>query len=128
MLRIFFQLWWLACFAATHYKSHDEPKAELPLADKAVHFFLFLVLSWSFARLKRDRSGRELTVAFAVFLCYAAADEITQYWVGRGTEALDFAADALGVALGLWFGSRAPVTRESDRENPDRREKTKEDG
>ena len=103
-------VWWAACFALTHLSFGPSLGPQLPLIDKFVHFTLYLGLAvlWRVRRAARVRpqGGAAAATFFAILLVYAAFDEISQAYVGRDTEALDFAADALGAAAGLAFPLR----------------------
>lgn len=91
--------------------SHDPTATDgLPLdfgADKLVHMVEFGLLAalWRKGLLLRGMDARKAgLVAFVVTGLYAAGDEWHQSFVpGRVCSVADFAADALGAALTLWF-------------------------
>lgn len=105
--------YWLLLFAATHY-----PRVELrglpQQSDKGVHFLAYALLAWLFWRWWTGR-GRPNAAALTlvVLATYAAVDEWTQSFVGRGTDPADWAADVAGagVAVGLLEWRRWRVRR-----------------
>jgi VanZ family protein len=103
--RLALPVWWLVCFTLTHANFGPHVGPDLPLIDKCVHFSMYFGLAVCFRWLRQAQGkgfdGRAYARIYAVLLLYGAADEITQAWVGRDTEAFDFAADALGAMVGL---------------------------
>ncbi|MBK8914439.1 MAG: VanZ family protein [Phycisphaerales bacterium] len=110
--------YWILLFAATHY-----PRVELrglpQQSDKWVHFLAYALLAWLFWRWWRG-SGRANAgmVTIVVLSAYAAIDEWTQGFVGRGTDSADWLADVAGVCavVGLlecrrWRAGRADRMR-----------------
>lgn len=78
--------------------------AELHL-NLAVHTVLYAGLGW-FVAGALERTGRwerlALFTALAAGLVFAAVDEMHQRWIpGRTPELADWAADGVGLALGL---------------------------
>jgi VanZ family protein len=73
----------------------------IPFADKLVHCLVFGLATALWARL-----SRRVWVVAAVFAVHAALSEVAQgAWLpGRSGDALDVAADLVGVALGVWVG------------------------
>lgn len=72
-------------------------------SDKLAHFGAYLVLGFLFARAF-DRSVARIWPALAAGLMTGALDEVYQGVIpGRSSELGDWAADALGVAAGLFF-------------------------
>ena len=94
----------LTAFAATHVPLAPASTG-VPHLDKAVHAAIFaglalLVAAWRVTRF--DPPRRAAVVAFVLCLIYGAADELTQtFTANRQADPLDFAADAVGAALGL---------------------------
>lgn len=95
--------YWVCLFVSTHI-----PLPEKILsghhADKVAHFVAYFVLTlfggwW----LRAGHSIRRITLVWlaAVFLAYGAFDETTQPFVGRSMTLGDWAADALGVMIGM---------------------------
>jgi VanZ family protein len=79
------------------------PNEQLPdtqTSDKAIHLIAFalLTLPLSFA------GAVDKVRLFMVSLCFGAAIELIQPYVGRSGEWLDFGADAAGAALGVLGG------------------------
>lgn len=109
MRRIGLPLWWLICFGLTHYNFGPSFGPQIPYLDKFVHATMYALLA-AFYRVSRPQGIPPALAArfFVILIAYAAADEITQDWVGRDTEALDFAADACGAAFGLLFRRESP--------------------
>jgi VanZ family protein len=72
--------------------------------DKLVHFAAFAVLGWLAAwaseSAKTSSIERAAVVLFAIAL-FAAVDEITQPYVGRKCDPLDWVADVAGAIAGL---------------------------
>ncbi len=97
--------YWILLFCLTHF-----PELEVggpPSSDKVAHlaaFGLLAFLFWRFAEtLWQPLTGRFVWIAAAGLLMYAAFDEYTQQFVGRGVEGVDLAANATGIALALAF-------------------------
>ena len=90
-------LGWLAVLAVT---LRPQPDLPLELSDKTWHMLGFAAMTASAAGFARDH--RVLLAAASWSLLMGAAVEIGQGFVpGRSPDLLDFAADALGVGLGL---------------------------
>lgn len=72
----------------------------LPL-DKAVHFTLFATVTWLGLR-----AGIPVRWVAAAMVLQAAASEVVQNYLlpQRGGDIWDFAADVLGIAVGMWIG------------------------
>ncbi len=75
------------------------------------HALAFLVLALSatiHATATRRHAARLWSIAgvFGLLLAFAAADEVAQGWAGRDPSMSDWAADAVGVALGIVLGSQ----------------------
>jgi hypothetical protein len=80
------------------------PRVELAYGDKLGHLAAYGLLMFWFARLYR---GRPAQLAYALGFCaMGVALELAQGALGtRSLEALDMAANALGVALGWGLAS-----------------------
>ncbi len=100
---------------ATHKPPSDHwvPQAPpFPHADKVVHaamyFGLAALVACSLAAWGGwDRPKAAIGTATLLWLSlgvYAAIDELTQPWVGRTADLLDWLADMGGVTLALWLG------------------------
>jgi VanZ family protein len=94
--------YWLALAASTHLPPTSAPHPGTGW-DKLVHCVAFAIL----AILACQALPRQAVwVLLLAALIYAALDELTQRWVGRQPDALDWLADAVGILAGLWLGSR----------------------
>lgn len=76
--------------------------------DKLVHGTLFGVLAALAARSTRGLALRRPALAvFTAATLYAMVLEAAQHWVpDRRADTLDFLADLVGIALGLWLTRR----------------------
>lgn len=114
----------LVAFTATHLPPSKIPTAPW-VSDKIEHGLGFAVLA--LATLLRFGPARSIVrntttsalenvptskphaptyLGIAIFLAaYAAMDELTQPWVGRSSEWLDWLADLAGTAVGLGLGA-----------------------
>lgn len=76
------------------------------MSDKTMHFIAYMVLAlllWlgtSF-EIKADWKRLRPWLLSAIVILYSAADEISQYFIHRSTDILDFASDALGAAAAM---------------------------
>lgn len=110
--------YWIFLFFTTHL-----PNLRLggPVrwSDKLMHIGAFAVLAflfWRFAEtVRRPLSGRFIWIAFLWLMAYAAFDEYTQRFAGRGLELADFLCDLVGIGLVLialeWRRRRLPAAR-----------------
>jgi len=107
----------LAMTLATHWPDLDryaDWAERLPaFTDKVVHACLYAGWAGLWGAIFAGRHGRvtgRIVVVVLVFgAAWAAADELTQVWVGRHVSGWDFAADMLGAGaglavLGVWRG------------------------
>ena len=88
---------------ATHYPRVRIP-GELPQGDKLAHFVAFGLLAWlwwRFWRALRPIGPRFVWVSGGALIAYAGLDEYLQQFVGRFTDAIDFAANAAGIVCVL---------------------------
>ena len=115
--RILFPAYWVGLFVATHIPKVPEPIAPVLEFDKLVHAAAYLILAalgWrAWPATQARRTWRRAATWAAVFLAYAVADELLQELTGRHCELADWAADAVGVFLGLgvmlaWQRRRPP--------------------
>lgn len=90
----------LFAFVLTHLPPTEFPQVGVPGIDKVVHFFLYFGLGWLFGWAYPAFQNHRRIVASGLFL-YAAIDEVTQPWVGRTAEVLDWGCDVLGILIGL---------------------------
>lgn len=96
--------YWLFLFVMTHIPNPDLPGPRN--SDKWAHVGSYAALAflyWRFAEAVRQAplSPRFVWRAAAVLLAFAALDELTQGMVGRGSDPLDWVADAGGVVMVL---------------------------
>lgn len=95
----------LAIFSASAGPGPDLPPVRN--IDKVLHAGAYAVLAWLAAwALTRGRlrsaTGGVLVTAWAIAAAYGATDELHQLFVpGRQSDVLDFAADAVGAAVGV---------------------------
>jgi len=96
--------YWLLLFVGSHTPQAAPPPIGLSI-DKLVHLVAFTGLAWLMAAVASHHTGRlTLRAAGAIFLIaitYGAIDELTQPYVGRSCDLLDWLADALGAIIGL---------------------------
>ena len=96
---------YVAAFVATHLPPSRVPGGGL-INDKILHLIgyagLGLATWWAWSvGLRRGRSAGVFLGLWAIVLCYALVDELTQPIVGRSFEWGDLAADAVGALVGL---------------------------
>lgn len=70
--------------------------------DKVVHFLAFAILAFPIACTGRLR----MIILFFACSIYGGVIELLQPSFGRGTEVLDWIADMLGVAFGIFIGGK----------------------
>lgn len=102
-MRFVLPVYWVLLAVATHYPRVRIP-GEIPNSDKVVHlvaFGLLALLFWRFFAARRLLGARFVWIAAAILISYAALDEYLQQFFGRTTDAVDFAADAAGIAVVL---------------------------
>jgi VanZ family protein len=93
--------YWMYLFCITHF-----PKLQLQTRmvaiDKVLHVLFFGLLAflfWRFAEtFRKPAPGWLVWLALVWIGLYAAADEWSQDFVGRGTDIVDWLADMAGVA------------------------------
>jgi len=82
--------------------------------DKVVHFLAFAILAFPIACTGRLR----MSILFFACSIYGGVIELLQPSFGRGAEVLDWIADMLGVAFGIFIGSK--FCQHNKRNNLDR--------
>jgi VanZ family protein len=101
--RVVFALCLAVMTGGTHWPS-ELGGVQTDHLDKIVHFAAFTVLgwlaAWAFDFGKRSRIERFAVILFSIAL-YAALDEITQPYVGRQCDPLDWLADIAGAMGGM---------------------------
>lgn len=103
-------VYWLIIFAGSHVPT-DFATSSLSLSDKLVHWVAFAGLSFLSAlalrrhQMRRGRSGYltfgHYAMIFGVIAAYGIFDELTQPYVGRTCDSLDWVSDICGAATGL---------------------------
>jgi VanZ family protein len=94
--------YWVFLCVITHIPQVRLPR--VPVTDKTAHLVAYFVLSgllsvaW-WLSYPRDRFA--WVWVLAILMSYAAADEITQEWVGRYKEFTDWIADSVGAAVAV---------------------------
>ena len=80
----------------------DPPRHGLPF-DKLAHFVGYMALAWLLAlalgRICRFWLATALTIV--ILGAYGVLDELTQPWVGRTADLMDYLADLVGCAAGI---------------------------
>ncbi|MCK4340552.1 MAG: VanZ family protein [Phycisphaerae bacterium] len=96
--------YWIFVFCATHFPNLQFGGG-IPSSDKLAHALAFALLAflfWRFAEtFRRPLSGRFVWVAGIGLGLYAAFDEYTQRFVGRGVDVRDWLCGMAGIALAL---------------------------
>ncbi|MDA0318214.1 MAG: VanZ family protein [Proteobacteria bacterium] len=82
--------------------------------DKVVHFLAFAILAFPIACTGRLR----MSILFFACSIYGGVIELLQPSFGRGAEVLDWIADMLGVAFGIFVGGK--FCQHNKRNNLDR--------
>jgi VanZ family protein len=98
---ILLAVYWIAIFIATHIPVKSMPKIDN--FDKYVHTFAYAVLA--FLLVWALSSNRLNWIPFAVtavvVAVYGVFDEISQAYVGRSADIVDWYFDCLGTVIGL---------------------------
>ncbi len=95
--------YWVLLFIGTHLPA-DRIFIPLRLSDKVLHAIAFAGLSFLIAwavPTNEAKLHQNTLVAALIAVVYAALDELLQIPVGRTADWLDFAADCVGVCIGL---------------------------
>ncbi len=97
--------YWIFVFACTHLPYPDLRFIPVAENDKILHTLGFAPLAylfWRFAEtLRRPPSGWFVWIAWLTLAAYAAFDEWTQQYVGRGTELGDWLCNTAGMSAVL---------------------------
>jgi len=98
-------VYWITVFILAH-RPIPRWVAEAQVSDKSIHFIAYLILVfllWFSVRPVAKVNWRKAAVWWIILVMavYAAADEITQGYVGRQCDVLDFLADMAGTFSGL---------------------------
>jgi VanZ family protein len=94
--------YWLLLFIGTHLPP-NQVMSQIRANDKLLHASAFAGLSFLVAWAIPTKRNRWINVFAAIAVCvaYAAVDELLQIPVGRTADWLDFAADLLGIVMGI---------------------------
>jgi VanZ family protein len=97
--------YWILLLCSTHFPGLSLPELRVDWADKLCHFSAFGLLAfllWRFAEsLHRPASGRRVWLIWSLIGLYAAMDEWTQPYFGRGCDVFDWTNDMVGVGIVL---------------------------
>lgn len=98
-------VYWITIFTLAH-RPIPQWVYEAQVSDKSIHFIEYLILVfllWFSVRSDAKVNWRKAAVWWIVLVMavYAAADEITQGYVGRQCDFTDFLADMAGTLAGL---------------------------
>lgn len=98
--------YWIFVFCATHFPGLQLAD-RVPASDKLAHTVAFALLAFLFWRFletfRRPLTARFVGLAAVILTVYAALDEYTQQFVGRGTDPLDWLCNVAGMAAVLIF-------------------------
>ena len=105
LLTIALVLYWLVAFLGTHIPI---PAGVIPRGggDKVLHFVGYGILASLLMGLRASRGPfgwYGITMRGIVLALYAAFDEVTQLFVGRHADVMDWFADMIGSCCGLGF-------------------------
>lgn len=98
-------IYWLALFIATHLPIHDLGY-RAGMSDKTMHLLAYLGLAF-FAWVAVSPQGKvhwlrpKVWIILVVIVWYGVIDEFLQGFVGRSADIRDFAANMIGVLMGL---------------------------
>ena len=98
--------YWVLLFFGTHIPPDSKLLAQVHQNDKIIHALAFTGLSFLMAwAIPTDKARLHKNVLYAAVasVAYAAIDELLQIPVGRTADFNDFAADCIGVCVGLAF-------------------------
>ncbi|MEK6674508.1 MAG: VanZ family protein [Planctomycetota bacterium] len=113
MFRRIWLLYWLGMFVATHIPKGQSIGLPPGQWDKLVHAGMFFGLTVLGGRAIVIRKGTRTILAWAlIYAAYAVVDEWLQGWVHRTPSIGDWAADAVGIVLGILWLKRGIGKRE----------------
>ncbi len=106
--RIILALYTLTLVTATHWPRLAFENITIPRVDLLLHLSAFSALALLALPARLFRTPKNTPATIAVLILFAALDESTQAIpiLHRHTSFLDFAADVLGILVGvvLWLG------------------------
>jgi len=105
VMSVLLAVYWITIFTLAH-RPIPQWVYEAQVSDKSIHFIVYLILVfllWFSVRPGAKVNWRKAAVWWIVLVMavYAAADEITQGYVGRQCDFTDFLADMAGTFAGL---------------------------
>ncbi len=105
VMSVLLVVYWITIFVLAH-RPIPQWVYEAQVSDKSIHFIAYLILVfllWFSVRPDEKVNRRKAAVWWIVLVMavYAAADEITQGYVGRHCDFTDFLADMAGTFAGL---------------------------
>ncbi len=101
-------VYWGLLFTATHWPlAATMPIAgQVEIADKLLHFSAFALLAWLLAWVWQLHPAYDnwpaMVGVWLLVAIYGGFDELSQPLVGRSCHLLDWLADLMGAAFGLW--------------------------
>jgi len=115
-------VYWLALFISTHMPPGPVLTHRVLPLDKVAHFcgygLLAVLFAWTAIGIRKP-SIMSMLILWGVIVLYGAFDELTQAFVRRTPDPMDWLADAMGAMLGLaayglcvtlWLRRRQPST------------------
>jgi VanZ family protein len=99
-------MWAALILVLTSIPSPPGAPGGIPHLDKVVHFVLYAGQGWLVTRALRTRRPTTLAIALISIALFAAADEWHQRFFRRDPAALDWIADVIGAATGVFAASR----------------------
>ena len=95
---------WIVFFVLTHWPVEEMPDTPfIPHIDKVVHFSLYAVLGFLLSQrvISDGNFKKRLGIVLVVLAAYGAFDEISQPYMGRTMELIDWIADVCGAMMGI---------------------------
>ena len=105
-LLVGFVLYSIVLVFATHLPNVNTV-VRVPGFDKVLHFAAYgcqATLAIGVLCVTGRASFRNIIILVGALACFGGLDEITQPRFGRQAEFLDWVADCVGIALGVYFG------------------------
>jgi len=100
-IRVFWILYWVGLFVATHVPVPTDLLLPVPQGDKLLHLLTYFALAMLGGRAlpsqNRPNHTTRLLVWAGIYVAYAGADEWLQQFVGRTSSGYDWVVDVIGV-------------------------------